>query len=61
MLKLNSIIKLIGVVVKYSAVVMAIIKGIETVYSELGKLDFNVSQKSVPRGQDELNEINPNE
>ncbi|MBF2709250.1 hypothetical protein [Flavobacterium soyangense] len=43
--KLKGIISLIGVIVKYSAVVMAIIKGIEVIYEELGKIDFNEKSK----------------
>jgi hypothetical protein len=39
--KLKGIISVIGIVVKYSAVVMAIIKGIEVVYTELDKLDLS--------------------
>lgn len=41
MQKLKGILSIIGLVVKYSAVVMAIIKGIEVVYEELQKIDFN--------------------
>jgi hypothetical protein len=41
MSKLKGIIAIIGVIVKYSAVVMAIIKGIEVVYDELEKIDLN--------------------
>ena len=43
--KLKGIISLIGVIVKYSAVVMAIIKGIEVVYSELEKIDLTDKAK----------------
>jgi hypothetical protein len=47
--KLKGIISVIGIIVKYSAVVMAIIKGIQVVYSELEKLDLSekVVQKDV--------------
>jgi hypothetical protein len=38
--KLKSIISIIGVIVKYSAVVMAVIKGIEVVFEELKKIDL---------------------
>lgn len=41
MSKLKGIISFIGLIVKYSAVVLAVIKGIEVVYSELKKIDFN--------------------
>ncbi|WP_158614845.1 hypothetical protein [Flavobacterium sp. LB2P53] len=39
--KLKGIIGIIGLIVKYSAVVMAIIKGIEVVSQELEKIDFD--------------------
>jgi len=48
MLKLKGIISLIGMIVKYSAVVMAIIKGIEVVYNELEKIDLSDNQKNSP-------------
>jgi len=48
MLKLKGIISLIGMIVKYSAVVMAIIKGIEVVYNELEKIDLSDNQKNIP-------------
>ncbi|MDI5898745.1 hypothetical protein [Flavobacterium yafengii] len=38
--KLKGIVGIIGLIVKYSAVVMAIIKGIEVVSLELSKIDF---------------------
>lgn len=43
--KLKGIISIIGIIVKYSAVVMAIIKGIEVVYSELEKIDLTQKTK----------------
>jgi hypothetical protein len=39
--KLKGIVSVIGLIVKYSAVVMAIIKGIEVVSQELEKIDFS--------------------
>lgn len=39
--KLKSLISVISLVVKYSAVVMAIIKGIQVVSEELEKIDFD--------------------
>ncbi|WP_185963449.1 hypothetical protein [Flavobacterium gawalongense] len=39
--KLKGIVGIIGIIVKYSAVVMAIIKGIEVVSKELEKIDFD--------------------
>jgi hypothetical protein len=41
MKKLSGIISIIGIIVKYSAVVMAIIKGIEVVFDELQKIDLS--------------------
>ncbi|WP_185964762.1 hypothetical protein [Flavobacterium franklandianum] len=38
--KLKGVIAIVGIIVKYSAVVMAIIKGIEVVYNELEKIDL---------------------
>ncbi|WP_281225078.1 hypothetical protein [Flavobacterium aquiphilum] len=43
----KSIITVIGIVVKYGAVVMAVIKGIEVVHSELEKIDFGEGKKEV--------------
>jgi hypothetical protein len=53
--KLKGIISVIGIIVKYSAVVMAIIKGIQVVYSELEKLDL--SEKNEPKRVVELEKI----
>ncbi|WP_185963154.1 hypothetical protein [Flavobacterium gawalongense] len=39
--KVKGVISVIGIIVKYSAVVMAIIKGIEVIYQELEKIDFS--------------------
>jgi hypothetical protein len=39
--KLKGMVSVIGLIVKYSAVVMAIIKGIEVVSQELEKIDFS--------------------
>lgn len=39
--KLKGIVSVIGLIVKYSAVVMAVIKGIDVVYQELEKIDFD--------------------
>nr|WP_314896777.1 hypothetical protein [uncultured Flavobacterium sp.] len=39
--KLKGVIGIIGLIVKYSAVVMAIIKGIQVVSEELEKIDFD--------------------
>jgi len=41
MQKLGSIISIIKIVVKYSAVVVAIIKGIELISDELQKIDLS--------------------
>ncbi|MDI5888738.1 hypothetical protein [Flavobacterium yafengii] len=47
MLKLKGIVSVIGLVVKYSAVVMAIIKGIEVVFNELQKIDLGEPKKPI--------------
>lgn len=39
--KLKGVISVIGLIVKYSAVVMAVIKGIQVVHDELSKLDLS--------------------
>ncbi len=43
--KLNSIISIIKLVVKYSAVVVAVIKGIELISDELQKIDLSDKTK----------------
>jgi hypothetical protein len=40
MKNLKGIVSIIGIIVKYGAVVTAILKGIQVVSDELGKLDF---------------------
>lgn len=53
MKRLKGVIDVIGLVVKYSAVVMAIIKGVEVVYSELEKIDLSDKQNvKSPKIQD---------
>lgn len=49
--KLKGIVSIIGVIVKYSAVVMAIIKGIQVVYDELGKLDLSDKSEKQNRNR----------
>ena len=44
--KLNSIISIIKLVVKYSAVVVAVIKGIELISDELQKIDLTDKSKT---------------
>ncbi len=44
--KLKGIVSVIGIIVKYSAVVMAVIKGIQVVSEELEKLDFSDSKET---------------
>lgn len=39
--KLKGLVSVIGLIVKYSAVVMAVIKGIQVVSEELEKIDFD--------------------
>lgn len=51
MSKLKGIISVIGLIVKYSAVVMAIIKGIEVVYNELEKIDLS-DKKELKDGKE---------
>jgi len=41
MKNLKGIISMIGIIVKYSAVLIAIAKGVEVVYEELGKIDLS--------------------
>lgn len=43
--KLKGVIAVIGLIVKYSAIVMAVIKGIQVVHYELEKLDFSDDSK----------------
>lgn len=45
--KVKGIISVIGVVVKYSAVVIAIVKGIQVAYEELQKIEFDKPTKSI--------------
>jgi hypothetical protein len=45
--KLKGVVSVIGLIVKYSAVVMAIIKGIQVVHTELEKLDLGTKTVSV--------------
>lgn len=40
MKSIKGVIAVIGLIVKYSAIVMAVIKGIEVVHSELEKIEF---------------------
>ncbi|QKJ63832.1 hypothetical protein [Flavobacterium sp. M31R6] len=47
MKSIKGVISIIGLIVKYSAIVMAVIKGIEVVYSELQKIDLGESKKNV--------------
>lgn len=45
--KLKGVISIIGIIVKYSAVVMAIIKGVQVAYDELQKVDFDNPTKPL--------------
>lgn len=49
MKSLKSVISVIGLIVKYSAVVMAIIKGVQVVYTELEKIDISENTKNEPK------------
>lgn len=40
MKNISSVIKVFGMILKYSAVLMAIVKGIEIVHAELEKIDL---------------------
>jgi hypothetical protein len=44
--KLKGVIAVIGLVVKYSAIVIAIIKGVQVAYDELQKIDFDNPTKT---------------
>ncbi|PIF34663.1 hypothetical protein CLU81_5324 [Flavobacterium sp. 9] len=46
--KLKGVISIIGLVAKYGAVVLAIVKGLELVHDELKKIDFSDSAKPEP-------------
>lgn len=46
--KLKGIISVIGLIVKYSAVVLAIIKGITVISEELEKIDFDSKKEVQP-------------
>lgn len=52
--KLKGIISIIGLIVKYSAIVMAIIKGVQVVHDELEKIDFS----DAPKVKTKLEESN---
>lgn len=45
--KLKGVIAIVGIIVKYGAVVTAIIKGIQVVSEELEKIDFNEDKQPV--------------
>lgn len=53
--KLKGIVSVIGLIVKYSAVVMAVIKGIQVVSEELEKIDFDTKPVRLV-GEDKLQE-----
>ena len=44
--KLKGIISIVGLVVKYGAVIMAVIKGIEVIHSELEKIDLTSKKEN---------------
>jgi hypothetical protein len=48
MKNLKGIVSIIGIIVKYGAVVTAILKGIQVVSDELGKLDFGKDEPHTP-------------
>lgn len=45
--KLKGIISIIGVIAKYGAVLIAVVKGIDLVHEELKKIDFTDVKKDV--------------
>lgn len=45
--KLKGVIAIVGIIVKYGAVVTAIIKGIQVVSEELEKIDFNQDKQPL--------------
>ncbi|MCD9573948.1 MULTISPECIES: hypothetical protein [Flavobacterium] len=48
MKNLKGIVSIIGIIVKYGAVVTAILKGIQVVSDELSKLDFGKDEPQAP-------------
>lgn len=54
--KLKGIISVVGLIVKYSAIVMAIIKGIEVAYNELEKIDLSATPEPSKKTKIETNE-----
>ncbi|WET02793.1 hypothetical protein NYQ10_16230 [Flavobacterium johnsoniae] len=48
MKNLKGIVSIIAIIVKYGAVVTAILKGIQVVSDELGKLDFGKDEPQEP-------------
>lgn len=57
MKNLKGIVSIIGIIVKYGAVVTAILKGIQVVSDELGKLDFGKEEPKTDV-QPVINETN---
>lgn len=45
--KLKNIIAIVGIIVKYGAVITAVIKGIQVVSEELEKIDFSDKEEVV--------------
>ena len=41
MKNISAVVKVFGMILKYSAVLMAVVKGIEIVHQELEKIDLN--------------------
>ena len=41
MKNLSSVVKIVSLVLKYSAVLIAVVKGLEVINEELQKIDFN--------------------
>ena len=48
MKNLKTVFSVIGIIVKYGAVVTAILKGVQVVSDELSKLDFGKDESQAP-------------
>lgn len=50
--KLKNIIAIVGIIVKYGAVITAVIKGIQVVSEELEKIDFSENKEDSKLSKD---------
>lgn len=53
--KLKNIISIVGIIVKYGAVITAVIKGIQVVSEELEKIDFSENKEVLKVSKDSKN------